>query len=65
VAYPIGTAISFVNLSATAISIAITTDTMYLAGFGTTGTRTLAQYGTATALKITSTAWMISGNGLT
>ena len=65
VAYPIGTAISFVNLSATSISIAITTDTMYLAGFGTTGTRTLAQYGTATALKLTSTVWIISGNGLT
>jgi len=65
VAYPIGTAISFVNLSATSISIAITSDTMYLAGFGTTGTRTLAQYGTATALKITSTVWIISGNGLT
>ena len=65
VAYPVGTALSFVNLSSTSISIAITTDTMYLAGFGTTGTRTLAQYGTATALKITSTAWIISGNGLT
>ena len=65
VAYPIGTAISFVNLSSTSISIAITTDTMYLAGFGTTGTRTLAQYGTATALKLTSTVWIISGNGLT
>ena len=64
VAYAIGTAVTFVNLSATSISIAITTDTLYLAGAGTTGTRTLAQYGTATALKITSTAWVISGAGL-
>jgi hypothetical protein len=65
VAYPIGTAVSFVNLSTTSISIAITTDTMYLGGTGTTGTRTLANYGTATALKVTSTVWIITGSGLT
>jgi hypothetical protein len=38
---------------------------MYLAGPGTTGTRTLAAYGMATAVKITSASWIISGNGLT
>ena len=65
VAYVIGTAVSFINLSSTAISIAITTDTMYLSSAGTTGTRTLAQYGTATAVKVTSTAWIITGSGLT
>ena len=65
VAYPIGTAISFVNMTSQVVSIAITTDTMYLAGTGTTGTRSLAQYGTATALKLTSTTWIISGAGLT
>ena len=65
VAYPIGTALSFVNLSSTSISIAITTDTMYLGSTGTTGTRTLAQYGTATALKVTSTVWIITGSALT
>jgi hypothetical protein len=65
VAYPIGTAISFVNMASQVVSIAITTDTMYLAGTGTTGTRSLAQYGTATALKMTSTTWIISGAGLT
>lgn len=65
VAYAIGTAITFINLSETAISIAITTDTMYLSSAGTTGTRTLAQYGSATALKITLTSWLISGSGLT
>ena len=65
VAYAIGTALTFVNLSSTSISIAITTDTMYLSSAGTTGTRTLAQYGSATALKVTSTAWIISGSGLT
>jgi hypothetical protein len=65
VAYPIGTAISFVNMTSQVVSIAITTDTMYLAGTGTTGTRSLAQYGTATALKMTSITWIISGAGLT
>jgi len=65
VAYPIGTAISFVNMASQVISIAITTDTMYLAGTGTTGTRSLAQYGTATALKLDATTWIISGAGLT
>lgn len=65
VAYPVGTAITFINLSSTSISIAITTDTMYLSSAGTTGTRTLAQYGSATAIKVTSTVWLISGSGLT
>lgn len=65
VAYPIGTAITFVNMSANDLSIAITSDTLYLGGAGTTGTRTLGQYGIATAIKITSTSWVISGNGLT
>lgn len=65
VAYPIGTAITFINLSSTSISIAITSDTMYLSSAGTTGTRTLAQYGSATAIKVTSTVWLISGSGLT
>jgi hypothetical protein len=66
VAYPIGTAITFVNQNAAGvITIAITTDTMRLAGAGTTGNRTLAANGVATALKITSTEWIISGTGLT
>jgi hypothetical protein len=65
VAYPIGTALTFVNMTVAVVTIAITTDTMYLAGTGTVGSRSLAQYGTATALKMTSTTWMISGVGLT
>ena len=65
VAYEIGTAITFTNMDSNALSIAITTDTMYMAGAGTTGTRTLAQYGTATAVKKTSTTWLISGINLT
>jgi hypothetical protein len=66
VAYPLGTAITFVNqASAGVVSIAITSDTMRLAGAGTTGTRTLAANGLATALKVTTTEWIISGSGLT
>lgn len=65
VAYPIGTAITFVNMTSQVVTIAIDTDTMYLSSAGTTGSRSLAQYGSATALKITSTSWIISGSGLT
>jgi hypothetical protein len=66
VAFPVGTAITFVNQnSAGTVTIAITTDTMRLAGAGTTGSRTLAANGVATAIKITSTEWIISGTGLT
>jgi hypothetical protein len=66
VAYPVGTGITFVNQNAGGvITIAITTDTMRLAGAGTTGSRTLAANGIATALKITATEWIISGTGLT
>ncbi len=65
VAYPIGTAITFINMTSQVVTIAITTDTMYLSSAGTTGSRSLAQYGSATAIKITSTSWLISGSGLT
>lgn len=64
VAYPIGTVLNFTTDNATGVSIAITTDTLRLAGTSTTGTRTLAQYGMATAEKILSTTWLISGAGL-
>ena len=65
VPYVIGTAISFINMTAQVVSIAINTDTMYLSGAGTVGTRSLALYGSATAIKMTSTTWLISGTNLT
>jgi len=69
VAYPVGTALTFVNMTAQVVTIAINTDTMYLssagAGNGTTGSRSLAQYSSATAVKLTTTTWLISGGGLT
>ena len=65
-AYPVGTAITFVNdTSAGVVTIAISTDTLVLAGAGTTGSRTLAANGMATALKMATGRWIISGTGLT
>lgn len=64
-ALPVGTTLTFISGVGATTTIAITTDTMYLAGTGTTGSRTLAAYGMATAVKIASTTWIISGNGLT
>lgn len=64
VAYPVGTSITFVNQINT-VTIAITSDTLTFAGVGSTGSRTLAASGIATALKLASTSWIISGVGLT
>lgn len=63
VAFAIGTAVTFIN-DQNDIDIAITTDTLVWAEDGSTGTRTLAENGMATAIKVTSTRWIISGTGL-
>lgn len=65
VPYPIGTVIVFTNMSANSCTIAITSDAMYWLPTGGTGSRTIAQYGKATAQKETSTTWTITGVGLT
>ena len=66
VAYPAGTVLSFLNdASAGTLTIAITTDTMVLVGAGSTGSRTLAAAGAATAVKVASTRWLINGTNLT
>lgn len=64
VAFPVGTTLVFTNLNASSLSIAITTDTLTLAGTTTTGTRTLVQNGVATARKVGTTSWIIAGSGL-
>jgi hypothetical protein len=64
-ALPIGTTVVFITGSGATMTIAINSDTLLLSGIGTTGSRTLAPFGMATAIKITSTSWIISGNGLT
>lgn len=66
VAFSTGTCVTFINQSsAGTLSIAITTDTMRLAGNGATGTRSLSANGIATAIKLTNTEWIISGVNLT
>jgi hypothetical protein len=63
VPFEIGTRIVVINAGVTS-TIAITTDTLRLAGTTTTGNRTLAAHGMATLIKITATSWIISGNGI-
>jgi hypothetical protein len=65
VAFPIGSAISIFNNSGSNQTISITSDTLRLAGTATTGSRTLAQYGLATCVKVAATTWAISGAGVT
>lgn len=64
VAYPLGTVLSFCNLAAADVTIAITSDTLYWTAAGGTGSRTLGQYGLATAVKLETTTWLISGLNL-
>jgi hypothetical protein len=64
-AFEIGTTIVIINGSSGSNTIAITSDTMRLAGTGATGSRTIAAHGVVTIIKVTSTLWYISGNGLT
>lgn len=63
VAFAIGAVLTFVN-KINSVTIAITSDTLTWAEDGSTGSRTLAANGICTALKITSTEWLISGTGL-
>ena len=62
VAYPIGTVLMFINMANT-VTLACA-DTLYLAGTGATGSKTLVAYGTAMATKIGTTSWVISGTGV-
>ena len=64
IAFPVGTAIVVFNNSGSNQTISITTDTLRQAGTANTGSRTLAQYGLATCVKVASTTWVISGAGL-
>ena len=64
VAFPVGTIISVI--ASAGITIAITTDTLQWGGQSTsqTGTRTIAIYGMASLVKVTSTLWYINGSGV-
>jgi hypothetical protein len=66
VAFPVGTVITVFNNNATSnITVAITTDTLRLAGTTTTGSRTVAPFSLCTLFKVSSTVWMASGAGVT
>lgn len=62
VAFPIGTTIVVFNNSGSNQTISITTDTLRQAGTANTGSRTLAQYGLVTLVKVASTVWVATGN---
>ena len=64
VPFPIGTELVFSNLTTEVVSIAITSDTLYLENSSTTGTRSLAKNTVARVLKVSSTVWIISGLGV-
>jgi hypothetical protein len=65
VAFPVGTAITFINdVGAGAITLSITGDTLVLSPTGATGTRSLPPAAVATAVKVSSTKWFISGTGI-
>lgn len=63
VAYDLGTVITFINRINT-LTIALSSGTLYLGGTATTGNRTLAVNGVATAIKVESAVWIISGAGV-
>jgi len=63
--FPIGSTVAIIASPTSTATISIQTDTLYLGGTGSTGNRTLAPYGMATAVKVTNTTWYISGLGLT
>lgn len=66
-AFPIGSTIALFNNSGSSQTIQITTDTLLLAGTAVGGagiSRTLAQYGIATVIKVGATVWVVSGAGV-
>jgi parallel beta-helix repeat protein len=64
--YAIGTTFTIINQdSAGVITLAVTSDTIRLAGAGTTGNRSIAANGRAVVEKVTATEWIISGTGVT
>jgi hypothetical protein len=65
VSFTVGSAVTIINGSANNVTISLTSDTLYLSSNGATGSRTLAQWGVATAVKIENAAWVISGSNIT
>jgi hypothetical protein len=59
----VGTTVVIINGNNTS-AVNITSDTLRQAGTTNTGQRTIAAYGMATLVKVASTTWYISGNGV-
>jgi hypothetical protein len=65
VAYPLGAAITFVNdVGAGVLTIELVADTLVWADNGAIGSRFMVGPGVATAIKVGTTRWIISGAGL-
>jgi hypothetical protein len=64
VAFPTGAVLTLVNNGTTSITIGAGSVTLYQAGTGSTGNRTLATKGLATLLKVATDTWFISGSGV-
>jgi hypothetical protein len=64
-ALPIGFTATIINHSASDVTLAITTDTLVLAGDGATGSITIAQYGVITFTKVLATTWFANGTNVT
>lgn len=66
VPYPIGTQLTGANVNgAGALTLAITSDTLRLAGTASTGSRTIAANGRYWAEKVGTTEWQVWGYGIT
>lgn len=65
VAFPVHTELEGINVGGGTLTIAITSDTLQLAGGTSTGSRTVADGGWFRIKKIASTTWLIEGLGVT
>jgi hypothetical protein len=65
VPYALGTVIQFINMTSQAVTIAITSDTLTWAQGGSSGSRTLAQWGVANCTKVGTTQWLLTGTNVT
>lgn len=64
VGYPVGTWLMFVSGGAATATVALASGTMYWAGNGSTGSRTIAQRSYVVAYQFSSGVWYISGPGI-
>lgn len=63
-ALPLGFTFSVFNEDSNSVTVSITSDNLYWLPYGTTGSRTIAQYGFMTFRKFSSTKWHCFGVGV-